>query len=34
MDFELNEDQRAYQDTACQFAAEVMAPRAAEWDAR
>ncbi len=34
MDFELSEDQRAYQDTARQFAAEVMAPRAAEWDAR
>ena len=33
MDFELNEDQRAFQDTARQFAQDVMAPQAAEWDA-
>lgn len=33
MDFELNEDQRAFQDTARQFAQDVMAPSAAEWDA-
>ena len=33
MDFELNEDQRAYQDAARTFAAEALAPYAAKWDA-
>lgn len=33
MDFELNEDQRAFQETARQFARDVMAPQAARWDA-
>ncbi|MFT5032802.1 MAG: alkylation response protein AidB-like acyl-CoA dehydrogenase [Bermanella sp.] len=33
MDFELNEDQRAFQETARQFARELMAPQAAKWDA-
>ncbi|AYO12060.1 acyl-CoA dehydrogenase [Vibrio campbellii] len=32
MDFELNEDQRMFADTAQQFAAERLAPMAAEWD--
>ncbi|HHF0557939.1 TPA: acyl-CoA dehydrogenase family protein [Vibrio antiquarius] len=32
MDFELNEDQRAFADTAQQFADECLAPMAAEWD--
>ncbi|KIP73083.1 acyl-CoA dehydrogenase [Vibrio harveyi] len=32
MDFELNEDQRMFADTAKQFAAERLAPMAAEWD--
>ncbi|MEE3876951.1 acyl-CoA dehydrogenase family protein [Vibrio sp. YYF0003] len=32
MDFELNEDQRAFSDIAQQFAAERLAPMAAEWD--
>ncbi len=32
MDFALTEDQRAFQETAQQFAAERMAPNAAEWD--
>lgn len=32
MDFELNEDQRAFADTAQQFADESLAPMAAEWD--
>lgn len=32
MDFELSEDQRAFQDMARQFADEKMAPFAAEWD--
>ncbi|AXT72453.1 acyl-CoA dehydrogenase family protein [Vibrio sp. dhg] len=32
MDFELNEDQRAFSDTAQQFAVERLAPMAAEWD--
>ncbi|KZD08198.1 isobutyryl-CoA dehydrogenase [Oceanibaculum pacificum] len=32
MDFQLSEDQRLIQDTARQFAAERMAPHAAEWD--
>ncbi|MFW1082262.1 acyl-CoA dehydrogenase family protein [Vibrio parahaemolyticus] len=32
MDFELNEDQRAFADTAQQFALERLAPMAAEWD--
>ena len=33
MDFELSEDQRAFQDMARQFADEQMAPHAATWDA-
>ena len=33
MDFELTEDQRAVEDTARRFAAERLAPNAAEWDA-
>ncbi|EMD1176676.1 acyl-CoA dehydrogenase family protein [Vibrio harveyi] len=32
MDFELNEDQRMFADTAQQFTAERLAPMAAEWD--
>ncbi|HDM8129190.1 TPA: acyl-CoA dehydrogenase family protein [Vibrio harveyi] len=32
MDFELNEDQRMFADTAQQFAVERLAPMAAEWD--
>ncbi|MGR5245485.1 acyl-CoA dehydrogenase family protein [Vibrio sp. PNB23_22_6] len=32
MDFELNEEQRMFADTAEQFAAERLAPMAAEWD--
>ncbi|MCS0197702.1 acyl-CoA dehydrogenase family protein [Vibrio alginolyticus] len=32
MDFELNEDQRAFADTAQQFSDECLAPMAAEWD--
>jgi alkylation response protein AidB-like acyl-CoA dehydrogenase len=32
MDFELNEAQRAYQDTARSFAAAELAPHAADWD--
>ena len=32
MDFELNEDQRMFADTAQQFAAERLAPMATEWD--
>ena len=32
MDFTLSEDQRAFQDTARDFAAERMAPHAADWD--
>lgn len=32
MDFELNEDQRAFADTAQQFADERLAPMAVEWD--
>jgi len=32
MDFDLSDDQRAFQDMARQFAAEQMAPHAAEWD--
>ncbi|UTV30113.1 acyl-CoA dehydrogenase family protein [Photobacterium atrarenae] len=32
MDFELNEEQRAFAETAAQFAAEQLAPMAAEWD--
>ncbi|EPO5779146.1 acyl-CoA dehydrogenase family protein [Vibrio harveyi] len=32
MDFELNEDQRMFADTAQQFAAERLVPMAAEWD--
>jgi len=34
MDFELTEDQRAVQDAARRFAAEKLAPHAAEWDAK
>ena len=33
MDFELSEDQRAFRDTARQFATERMLPDAARWDA-
>src|SRR5215831_11413773 len=33
MDFELSEDQRAVEDTARRFAANHLAPHAAEWDA-
>ena len=32
MDFALNEDQRAIEDAARRFAAERLAPNAAEWD--
>ncbi|WP_281947224.1 acyl-CoA dehydrogenase family protein [Vibrio parahaemolyticus] len=32
MDFELNEDQRAFADTAQQFSLERLAPMGAEWD--
>ncbi|CAM3108654.1 MULTISPECIES: acyl-CoA dehydrogenase family protein [Vibrio] len=32
MDFELNEDQRAFAETAQQFAMDELAPMAAEWD--
>ncbi|WP_407551065.1 acyl-CoA dehydrogenase family protein [Vibrio parahaemolyticus] len=32
MDFELNEDQRAFADTAQQFSLERLAPMASEWD--
>ncbi|KOO04207.1 acyl-CoA dehydrogenase family protein [Vibrio nereis] len=32
MDFELNEDQKAFSDAARQFAQEKLAPMAAEWD--
>ena len=32
MDFNLTDDQRAFQDTARQFARAAMAPHAAEWD--
>lgn len=32
MDFELSDDQRAFADTAEQFATECLAPMAAEWD--
>ena len=32
MDFELNEEQRAFQGAARAFAEEVFAPSAAEWD--
>ena len=34
MDFELNEEQRAFRDAAKAFAEDVFAPNAAEWDAR
>jgi alkylation response protein AidB-like acyl-CoA dehydrogenase len=34
MDFELSEEQRAFADTARQFAAEQLAPHAADWDRR
>lgn len=33
MDFELNDDQKAYQQTARQFAESELAPHAARWDA-
>ena len=33
MDFELNEDQRAFQEAARDFAANELAPNAARWDA-
>jgi len=33
MDFDLNEEQRAFQETARQFATQAMAPHAAQWDA-
>src|SRR5690606_12534859 len=33
MQFELTEDQRAFQETARQFASDVFAPRAEHWDA-
>lgn len=33
MDFELSEDQRAFRDTAREFAAREIAPQAARWDA-
>ena len=32
MNFELNDDQRAFEDTARQFAEQVLAPNAAQWD--
>ena len=32
MDFELTEEQRAFQETARQFAADHLEPYAAEWD--
>ena len=32
MDFELNEQQRAFQDAARAFAEDVFAPNAAAWD--
>ena len=32
MDFDLTEDQRAFQATARQFAREEMAPKARTWD--
>jgi len=34
MDFELSEEQRSFQDVARQFAAERLAPHAADWDQR
>lgn len=34
MDFELSEDQRAFADTARQFAQSALAPHAAQWDAQ
>src|SRR5690606_14639536 len=34
MDFELNEDQRAFAQTARDFAQAELAPHAAEWDAQ
>jgi len=33
MEFELNDEQRAFADTARQFAKDAMAPHAAQWDA-
>ena len=33
MDFALNDDQRAFQDSARDFAQNELAPFAAEWDA-
>ena len=32
MDFELSEEQRAFADTAREFARSALAPHAAEWD--
>ncbi len=32
MDFELNEDQLAFAEVAKQFADQMLAPHAAEWD--
>ncbi len=32
MDFELSEEQRAFQDLARSFAGQELAPHAAEWD--
>ena len=34
MDFQLNEDQRAFQDAARSFSEDVFARNAAEWDAQ
>jgi hypothetical protein len=34
MDFEPSEEQRSFQETARQFAAERLAPHAADWDKR
>ncbi|WP_204278137.1 acyl-CoA dehydrogenase family protein, partial [Escherichia coli] len=34
MNFELSEDQRAFQLAAREFAAKELAPQAADWDAR
>jgi alkylation response protein AidB-like acyl-CoA dehydrogenase len=34
VDFELNEDQRAFQQAAREFASKALAPHAAEWDAQ
>ena len=34
MDFELNDDQKAFQDAARSFAKSELAPNAAQWDAQ